>query len=301
MACILKDYYKEGVPLGDSTKIVLGLLDNDKVIVDEILRDYSRFRLIAKNLESLGFLIHTHAPAAPEVTVRGGTLVLSKRPYIPRLRRESVPTEIGRFVLLKAVRDADWQCFREFYIARFVNIPQSLTKETKIKDSIRVNYYPQYLPGNMDHWYGLHLSLVKEINAEKVLGRQENIRDESLKLLDPYCRGFQAKSFFNRPLQQPTFRRLEDIVDKALAICKNELLGSSYVGHCETLKTLIQIFMLNADLFEDELGLSEKIIRILKDRNVGLLRSNYSILTDGRGFIDDRGTEQLSFKLFSLS
>jgi hypothetical protein len=299
MSCKLKDYYKEGVPLDKSYKIILGLLDKEKATVKDVLRDFSTLNLIARNLESLGFLKYTHPPAAPEVTRKGGTLVLSQRSYIySRLKRQTVPNEMGRFVLLKSVRDADWECFKEFYVANF-NVPKSLTTKKAIKEYIRRNYYPQFTPGNMNHWYGLHSSLIRWTNADKALNGQRP-DERFFNSLDPYREDFKTERFFARTLDQPTLSELSGIVDEALSIYKDELLGSYSVGHCETLKTVIQILLLDASLFEDELRLSEKVIRILKDQNIGLFRSNYPVLTDGRGLIDRRGNVQMSFKLFSL-
>lgn len=301
MSCRLKDYYKEGVPLDESFKIIMGLLDNEKAIIDKVLHDFSKLNLISRNLESLGFLNYTHPPAAPEVTRKGGTLVLSKRSYIyPKLERKSVPMEMGRFVLLKAVRDADWECFKEFYAAKFFYVPKNLATKRAIEDYIRRNYYPQFSEGNMKHWYRLHSSLVEQISANNVL-KGRSLDEELFNSLDPYSEGFDAARFFVRPLGQPTMSKLSHIVDDALSIYKEALLGSSLVGHCETLKTVIQILLLNSDLFEGELRLSERVIKILKTREVGLMRSNYPTLTDGRGLIDSRGAEQTSFKLFSFS
>ena len=296
----LKDYYKEGVRLEKSMEIILGLLDNEKEVVDKILRDWSVYNSIARNLESLGFINYTHPPAAPQVTRRGGTLILSKRPYInPRLKHRSIPTEMGRFVMLKAIRDADWECFKEFYVARFFRVPNDLTTKIAIRKYIRRNYYPQFTEINMEHWYGLHFSVVEQLNADKVLeGR--SFKEGFFDMMDPYSEGFDPIRFFGRSLKLPTMDTLTIIIEEALLIYRNELLGESLVGHCETLKTLIQILLLDADMFEDELRLSEKVIKILKDDGISLMRSNFPTLTDGRGMIDSRGNEQTNFKLFSF-
>jgi hypothetical protein len=90
-------------------------------------------------------------------------------------------------------------------------------------------------------------------------------------------------------------------MEKALSIYENELLGPSFVGRCETLKTIVQILLLDAGLFEDEFRLSENMIRLMKNRRISLMRSNYPILTEGRGLITNIGNEQMSYKLFTLS
>jgi hypothetical protein len=251
----------------------------------------------------VGFLNYTHPPAGPEVTTRGGTLILATRPYIYSELKHGlafIPNEMARFVLLKAIRDSDWMCFREFYVAS-ENIPQQLTTEAAKREHIRRKYYPQYSAANMIHWYKLHLSFLKETRAEEVLKRQNSLSEDSFNLLDPYCEGFRPTRFFDRNLLQPKLHELNEILDKALSIYKDKLLGASFVGRCETLKTIVQILMLDNGLFEDEINLSREIIRLFKDRNISLMRSNSPVLTEGRGLIADMGNEQMSFKLFGLN
>ncbi len=302
MSCRLKDYHKEGVSLDKSMKIILGLLDKERNIVNKILRDFSSLNLIARNLESLGFLKYTHPPAAPEVTLRGGTLVLSRRPYLlSKLRQGFVPIEMGRFVLLKAVRDSDWECFKEFYSARFVGISPKHKTEKTVREVIRKRYYPQFSQMNFYHWYRLHLAFVEETGAKKVLEDKGNFEEGKFSLLDPYSEVFSASAFFGRPLRQPTPSELEGVVEEALSLYVRNLLGASSIGHCETLKSIIQILLLDANLFEDELQLSDKVISMLRKKKISFMRSNYPTITEGRGLIDRSRTEQTSFKLFSLT
>jgi hypothetical protein len=298
MSCRLKDYYKEGVPLEKSMRIVSGLIDQEADVIDKVIKDYSSMNLISRNLESLGFLEFAHPPAAPIVTIRGGTLILSGRPFTTSKLAHPVAHEMARFVLLKAIRDTDWDCFREFFAARFINLPRELRTKKAIMDHLRKLYYPQFSAGNMNHWYGLHLSFVSETCTE-VLSRRGNVGGE-LEFLDPYDEKFAAKDFFARPLREPTEVELRGVVEKALSIYKNYLLGSASVGYSETLKTIIEALLLGTGLFESELRLSQRVMNLLKKKGVSLMRSNYPMLTGGRGFVDYRGNEQTSFKLFSL-
>lgn len=302
MSCRLKDYHKEGVPLDKSMKIISGLLDKQKSTVNEVLRDFSSLNLISRNLESLGFLKYTHPPAAPEVTLRGGTFVLSRRPYLlSKLTQSSVSIEMGRFVLLKAVRDVDWKCLKEFYLARFVNISTERKTEKAIRESIRKHYYPHFSQMNFYHWYRLHVSFVEEIQAKKVLKGTGVFSERKFSLLDPYSEVFSTSVFFGRLLRQPTQDELEGIVDEALSLYVRNFLRASSIGHCETLKSIIQILLLGANLFERELQLSDKVISMLREKKVSFMRSNHPTLTEGRGFIDRSRREQTSFKLFSIA
>jgi len=302
MSCRLKDYHKEGVPLNKSMEIISGLLDKKKAIVENVLRDFSSLNLISRNLESLGFLRYTHPPAAPEVTLRGGTLVFSRRPYLfSKLKQGSVPIKMGRFVLLKAIRDSDWECFKEFYSARFVGISLKHKTEKAIREVIRKRYYPQFSQMNFYHWYRLHVSFVEETGAKKVMEGNGNFEEGKFSLLDPYSEVFSASTFFGRRLRQATPSELEGIVEEALSLYVRNLLGASSIGHCETLKSIIQILLLDANLFEGELQLSDKVISILRKKKISFMRSNYPTITEGRGLIDRSRTEQTSFKLFSLT
>lgn len=302
MSCRLKDYYKEGVPLDKSMQIISGLIDKERDIVNKVQKDFSSLNLISRNLESLGFLKYAHPPAAPEVTLRGGTLVLSRRSYlISKLRIESVPIEMGRFVLLKAVRDSDWECFKEFFSAMFIDVPGNLNTEKTIREYIHNRYYRRFSKVNFYHWYRLHVSLIEETGATTVLERKGDSKKGILSLLDPYSEVFSPTEFFAKRLKQPTLGELKAIVEEALSIYNSNLLGPSFIGHCETLKSIIQILLLNVNLFEDELRLSDKVISILRKKRVSLMRSNLPTLTDGRGLIDRSRTQQTSFKLFSLA
>jgi hypothetical protein len=301
MSCRLKDYYKEGVPLGESIKIVLELIEQQTDLMNLSLRDYSRQNLIARNLESLGFLEYTHPPSAPEVTVRGGTLVLAGRPYVlSRLKHKSVPLDVARFVLLKAIYDADWECFQQFFAARFMNLPTYITEKKDIMHFIRERYYPHFSErGNMPHWYGLHLSFARQTGVDRFAKGGKEI-SETLASMDPYAETFGAADFFATALQKPTTSELEVIVERALSIYSENLLGSSSVGYCETLKTVIEALLLDCDLFEAEYKLSRDVISILKKKSVDLVRSSLPSLTEGHGFVDGRRLEPTSYKLFTL-
>lgn len=302
MSCRLKDYHKEGVSLDKSMKIISGLLDKEENIVKKVLRDFSSLNLIARNLESLGFLKYTHPPAAPKVTLKGGTLVLPRRPYLSsKLRQTSVPTKIGRFILLKAIRDSDWKCFKEFYLARFVEISPNLKTEKEKRESIRRRYYPQFSDINFYHWYRLHLSFIDETGARKVLGDGSDFQKDRFTTLDPYSLAFSPSQFFDEHLKRPSIGKLDQIVRKALSLYIENFLESSFIGHCETLKSIIQILLLDIDLFEDELRLSDAVITLLRKRGISFLRSNQPILTEGRGLIDRSRTTPASFKLFSIA
>lgn len=302
MSCRLKDYHKEGVPLKKCMMIISGLLDKEKEIIDKVLRDFSSLNLISRNLESLGYLKYTHPPAAPEITLRGGTLVLSRRPYLrSKIHKKSVPIEIGRFVLLKAVRDSDWPCFKEFYCAKFRGISEKHKTAKAIREFIRKQYYPHFSQTNFYHWYRLHESLVEETGAKRVLEESGNFEERRFSLLDPYSEVFSSSKFFGKRLRKPTIGELEKIVHEALSVYRKNLLESSHIGHCETLKSIIQILLLDADLFEGELQLSDKVISILSKRKISFMRSNYPTITEGRGLIDRRRTTPASFKLFSLA
>jgi hypothetical protein len=301
MSCRLKDYYKEGVPLDESVRIVSGLIEQETNIARLVLRDYSKQNLIARNLESLGFLKYAHPPSAPEVTVRGGTLVLAGRPYVlSKLKQKSVPRDIARFVLLKAICDADWECFTQFFTARFINLPRSITGKKEIMHFIRERYYPHFSEkGNMPHWYGLHLSFARETGVDRFAEGKNEI-SRTLALLDPYVETFGAAKFFARALRKPTKSELGGVVEEALSIYRENLLGSSSVGYCETLKTIIEMLLLDSNLFEAELELSKDVISILKKERVDLMRSSMPALTEGYGFIDGRRLELTSYKLFTL-
>lgn len=300
MSCVLKDYYKEGVPLEESMKIILGLIECNADVVEKVMKDYSKLNLISRNLESLGFLENVHPPAAADVTVRGGTLVLSKRSYIvSEIDQLSVSHEMARFVLLKAIRDADWECFKEFSVALLANPPSELKTHKAKSDYVREKFYPQFSPGNMRHWYPLHMSFLAETGIGKL---SENMGfPTQLNSLDPYADNFAIEKFFSRSLKRPSEIELRRSVEKALEIYEKNLLVSAVVGHSETLKTITEILLLDAGLFDTELRLSEGAIAILKKKGVGLMRSNYPMLTEGRGFVDSKGREQTSFKLFTIA
>jgi|SRR5271157_3733994 len=300
MSCRLKDYYKEGVPLEESIRVILGLLDQETDVSKLVLRDYSKQNLIARNLESLGFLKYAHPPSAPEVTVRGGTLVISSRPYIvSRLREKSVVHDIARYVLLRAVRDVDWDCFVQFIAALFVKPYDQLARNKEKREFIRTKYYPHFARTNMLHWYGLHLSIAQETGIDKLMSLQDNI-DTALTFADPYSESFNISGFFRRTLGKPSGDNLNAIVNEALSIYKENLLGTSSTGYCETLKTIVEALLLDHGTFENELKLSASIIKVFRKKGIDLIRSNVPALTEGHGLVDCRGTESTSYKIFVM-
>ena len=302
MSCRLKDYYKEGIPFEKSIDIVLGILDNVQSSVSRVRKDYTTENLIARNLESLGLLIKTHPPASPEVTPRGGTLVLSKRPYlITKIVNPEVHAKIRRFILLKAIRDSDWECFKRFYTGPYIEFFDAIkNREKGIRNIIRKKYYSQYKEGNFNHWYMLHLSFIRETDAENILQLDDSLIESKFSLLNPYSEKFSIKEFFGHNYRISTLSDIEEIIQEAIAIYVENLSSGSSIGYCETLKTIIQILLLNSNMFVNELDLSDYAIEYMRKHGVGFMRSNYPILTGGRGFIDRKRVDPVSFILFHL-
>ena len=299
MSCRLKDYHKEGVPLRKSIDIVLGILENTQSITSRVRKDFSTENLIARNLESLGLLVKTHPPASPEVTPKGGTLVLSKRPYL-EIKHSYLHIKMGRFVLLKAIRDSDWACFKQFFYARFIELSKKIAKKKDIRTFIRKKYYPQYNEVNFYHWYRLHLSFIKETNVMNILQSDATFSETRFEILDPYSENFSANIFFGDIYDVPDKDQIINIIEKALVIYVNNLSNGSRIGYCETLKTIMQVLLLSSNMFMNELNLSDYAIDYIRRIGAGFMRSNYPILTGGRGFIDRKRVNQVSFRLFSL-
>jgi len=291
--CELNDYYKDGLSLSGLLGVLEAIYHGHK---QPSLREIKKWELpyFKKNLWVLGFLEGVPSSTSYGISPRGLSFICGRILAKQGLISHENVEDMARFVLLKAIADIDWKCFLTLLIEHYL-------KKRRPKE-IKEKFFPYDKGSNFYHRWGFHKKILEQISLPIVIKKLHFSPDNYvIDYIDPYSTIFRADIFFNKELQKVSEKNLKAIINASLEVYFQVFRSHYPIAYSEVLKTIIQLLLLNNDMFLSEPALCKIAIPYLLEIGVSFGRSSKGIPLMGRGFYIWERKTKIFYSFFRIS